>query len=250
MMKMVSRFRILLLMLLSATFVAHAADTLNEVDSLLKLYDKSQLMQRKVVGRMLLEIYDQSEILFYPSPTLSSSTPKDTVDLQVWFGAERYYTTNAYFDKALEYNRRAMPLAKKGQPDILATLLCDRCYALYKTSEHTKAIEAGKEAMHASRQAGNVMQLSRAYLYLGIVNYSMMNYDEAKVLVEKAILTNRKLGKNEQMHNTLGVACEIYTGAGEVERAIECGLQAVDEAQAIDYQPGVANHLREDSGTT
>ena len=99
--------------------------------------------------------------------------------------------------------------------------------------------------MRYCKQTGNLMQLSRAYLYLAIVNVqiSVENQPQAKEFILKAIETNKRLGMNRQLHNVLGVACEVFCASGEVEEAIEYGRQAVEAAEAIHYDAGVANHL-------
>ncbi|MCR4921386.1 MAG: response regulator [Bacteroidaceae bacterium] len=219
------------------------ADTLSEVDSLLNIYAEARGAERLSAGKQLLDIYTETAVFFGEPPTIGEEMPREEADMNVWFGTERFFVTVSYFTKALDFIEHAMPIAKDNNTDIHATLLCDQSYCLYKTSDYTHAIETAEEAVRLSKRTNNTMQLSRAYLYIALVNYSLRNYDEAVRWVEKSVEENARMDVNVQTHNVLGVACELYTGARQTERAIECGLQAVKAAEAIDYQPGVANHL-------
>ncbi len=219
------------------------ADIICRIDSLLNTYEQVEGKGKRDIGKQLLDIYAKADVFFSDAPTLSEQMPTDSINLIVWFGTERYFTTKSYYDKALPYNEMAMKLAKEGDTDIHATLLCDRAYCLFKQTEYSKSIAIGQEAARLSLQTKNWMQLSRAYLYMAIVNHSMRDYETAKQQIVKAIETNNRLGINIQTHNVLGVACEIFCSAREVDKAIEYGQQAVEAARAIEYQPGVANHL-------
>ena len=219
------------------------ADIICRIDSLLNTYEQVEGKGKRDIGKQLLDIYAKADVFFSDAPTLSEQMPTDSINLIVWFGTERYFTTKSYYDKALPYNEMAMKLAKEGDTDIHATLLCDRAYCLFKQTEYSKSIAIGQEAARLCLQTKNWMQLSRAYLYMAIVNHSMRDYETAKQQIVKAIETNNRLGINIQTHNVLGVACEIFCSAREVDKAIDYGQQAVEAARAIGYQPGVANHL-------
>ena len=218
-------------------------DSLTAVDSLLNLYNQSKGDARLSYGRQLLDIYAEGAVFFNDPPTLSGDESSELTDLKVWFGTERYYITNSYFAEAIGYIGKALPLAKQHDADMEATMLCDHSYCLFKTSDYTKAIEAGQKAIEKCQQTKNLMQLSRAYLYISLVNHALRNYDEAMALVDKSIQTNKQLGPNMQTHNALGIACEIYCSAMEIDKAIAYGQEAVEAARAIGYMPGVANHL-------
>ena len=223
------------------------ADRLHQVDSLLKVFELQPEPRRSAAASQLMSYFAKEDIFFEEAPTLAKGISREQQNLTIWFATERFYTTKAYYKEALGYIEKTLPLAKaKSTPkerDIYETMLCDKSYCLFKTSEYTEAIEAGREAVKLTQQSENWMQLSRAYLYLSLVNHSLRKYDEAKALVVKAIETNERLGLNIQTHNALGVACEIFCSAMEVDEAISYGKRAVEAARQIGYMPGVANHL-------
>lgn len=158
--------RIFLIIAVTVAPISSSAGTLENVDSLLKRYDKSHAKERIALGKQLLNIYEKGDALLFSMPEPDSRMPKDSVDLMVWFGANRFYTSNALFSEALTYNNRALPLAVKGHSDIHATLLCDKCYCQFKTGDYTEAIQTGKEAIHVSQRYNDRLSLSRAYLYI------------------------------------------------------------------------------------
>ncbi len=247
--------RIYLLWMLLAVCLCGRADTLSAVDSLLTLYGQSKGKARMEKGEELLKIYADYPVFFHESPTITSAMSDSEVDLIVWYATDRFYTVVAYYAEALEYNGRALPLlsdtdmpdrpteAPTQQQDFYATLLCDRSYCLFKTSDYDNAVETSKKALEVCRQTGNMVQLARAYLYIALVNHALQNHDEAIAQVQNAIKTNEQLGDDGQLHNALGIACEIFGSARQLDKAVEYGQRAVEMARQIGYQSGVANHL-------
>lgn len=233
----------------ATAMLAQAPEPLAHLDSLLHLYEDSKGNAQIEAGRQVLAYCNTQHVFFNETPQVDSKQPARLRDLSVWFAAERYLTTNSYYKEALDYIDKALgslPAGATGsssESDIHETLLCDRAYCLYKTSDYTAAVDAGREAMRLCQQSGNTLQLSRAYLYLSLVNHALRKHDEATILVVKAIETNEQSGDHVQLHNALGIACEIFCSAKEVDRAIEYGKRAVEEARKLDYLPGVANHL-------
>ena len=239
---MEKRYRLVLILML---FIASrsVATTLQQIDSLLAVYEESSVGRQQTASE-ILSLTASDAVFFDVQPQLRDGMSVEETDLIVLYSIERWMTTCSYFSEALRIILRALPLADKSGNDVLvATMLCDRAYCLYKTSDYTTAIEVAQQAVQFSQEINNDMQLSRAYLYLCLVNYGLRNYDEAVRLIERSIEINDNLGVNIQTHNTYGVACEIYCGAGQVEKAVEYGQKAVEAAQAVDYLPGVANHL-------
>ena len=252
-----------LLLLQTPSVEASTLDPVAKVDSLLQLFDISKGETRVQVGQEVLSFCTQQAIFFDEPPTIDGEMSVQQQNLHVWFAAERYLTTTSYYKEALPIIERALGEGAFGEGTTKATgaagatgnnggngsngihetLLCDKAYCLFKTSDYTHAVEAGQEAMRLCLQTGNTMQLSRAYLYLSLVNHALRKYDEAKTLVVKAIETNEQMGDNMQLHNALGIACEIFCSAMEIDQAIEYGKRAVEAARVIDYLPGVANHM-------
>ena len=219
------------------------ADVISTVDSLLTLYQKAPTKEKYEKGRQLMDIYEQYDAFHEEPPRYVPTLPADSLNLAVWFATECFYYNYAYFAECIDYCRRALPLAKDHHPHIYATLLCDLGYSLHKTGQSPEAIKTERRAVEASQKAGNLLQLSRAYLYLAIVNLNTEQFDDAKWFVEKAIETNDRMGVNGNTHNTLGIACDVYGQAGDTRRAIAFGKRAVEAARAIGFDEGVANHL-------
>ncbi len=219
------------------------ADVIATADSLLSIYQKATAQQKYQQGLPLMEIYRQNDAYHDEEPHYAATLPPDSLDLAVWFGAACLYYNYGYFEESTAYSRRALPLAEKHHPHIYATVLCDLGYTLYKTGQSAEATRIEHQAVEASKQADNLLQLSRAYLYLAIINLSAKQYDEAKWFVQKAIETNDEMGLNGNTHNTLGIACDIYGQAGDAAQAIDYGKRAVEAAREIGFDAGVVNHL-------
>ncbi len=231
------------------------ADTLAEVDSLLQVYEKSKGEKRTDVGQELMTIYTDFPVFFNESLTIDESMNAKERDFIVWYSTERFYTSCAYYSEALRYNDMAltftesiqMPESPGSAPtlhqNLYATLLCDRVYCLFKTSDYMQAIEQSERAIGVCQQTGNKLQLARAYLYISLVNHALQNHEEAIQQVESAIRLNEQIGDKSQLHNTLGIACEIFCSARQPDKAVGYGLRAVEVAREMNFQSGVANHL-------
>ncbi|MBQ8127879.1 MAG: response regulator [Prevotella sp.] len=226
-----------------AAVAGRAADNpVATVDSLLALYDAADRGQKAELARRLVSLCIEGDEVVDSLPLPPASAPADSVDLRVWFAADRFYYNTAYFDRALSYIDRAMPLAGS-HSEIRATMMSDRAYLLYKTGQVSEATEAAQEAVKYAQQEGRLLQQSRAYLYLACINISLRLPAEATDFVEKAIETNARLGLNNNTHNALGIACEVYSFAGDTARAIDYGWQAVEAAKAVGSSAGAVNHL-------
>lgn len=218
------------------------ATPLLTVDSLLNDYLRAP-EQYYQLGQHIVDLCLGDDPLNDRQLRIDNSLPEDSANLLVFFAAERYYFIHSYFDKSLEYIGRALPLSEDGNEEIHATLLCDNCYCLFKQGNMTEAAQAGQKAMEFCLGHDQPMQLARSYLYLAIVNYSIPQIEQAKQFVEKALSIDHSMGTNKNTHNILGIACEIYSFAGETQRAIDYGIEAVEAARAIGYDEGVVNHL-------
>ena len=234
-------------MLLLVSQSASATVLPQTVDSLLEAYKITPPTNRnsakEVVARQIVDLCMECEMLIETPLEIRKGMPADSMNLMVFFAAARYYYYNAYFAECLDYVEQALPLAANNDMTLHATLLCDRCYCLFKQGRMTEAIEAGQQAMQFCLNLGPSVYLARAYLYLAICNNGLPNPPQAKAFIQKAIEVDEQIGTNNNSHNILGVASEIYAIGQEPERAIVYGERAIEAARAIGYKEGVVNHL-------
>ena len=228
-----------------APLTSLAANTIETVDSLLQAYTKAHPSEKGQLARQLIDFCLGDDQLTGALLTPDQLNPADgaATDLIVNFAAERFYYSNSYFAESLHHIDQALPLADDAAPALQAFLLCDRSYCLFKQGQLSQAATAGEAAMQFCLAHNQTLQLARAYLYLAIVNYGIPQIDEAIHFVEKAMATDKNLGTNVNSHNILGIACEIYSYAGQTDRAVECGQQAVEAAKAIGCPSCVVNHM-------
>lgn len=234
---------IALCLLLFTCLSSSAASQIETTDSLLHAYHRASTTNKHKMAQQLIDFCLADDQLTPKELLLTPSMPADSIDFLVNYAVERFYYSKAYFAECLQHIGLALPLAENNNPELHAMLLCDRGYCLFKQGQLTQAATACQKAMQYCQQQGCTMQLARAYLYLAIVNYGIPQIDEAKRFVEKAIETDRSMGTNQNTHNILGIACEIYSYAGQTDLAVSYGEQAVKAARAIGYEEGVVNHL-------
>ena len=214
---------ILLAVLQPGTMAATSTTPIHNVDSLLSVYEKAKKADKATLGRQILSLCLADDQLFHIDRQPDKNMPLDTLNLLVWMAAERYYYNNSYFKESLSMIDKALPLSIKNNPEYHATLLCDRGYCLFKTGRNNEAIDAEMEAERISKRHGQLLPLARSYNYLAIINLSLGCLDEAKHFVQKAIDTDRLTGSDQNTHNYLGIACEVYNVAKEPDIAIRYG---------------------------
>lgn len=229
--------------MLSGTLTAKSVtNPVHVVDSLLAAYSTASRSNKAAIGDRLIKLcLDDDNLLSIQRKT--TSLPSDTLDFLVWLAAERFYYNNSYFKESLALIDKALTLAAGNAPEYHAMLLCDRGYCLFKTSRNKEATEAELKAERFSKKHGLLLPQARAYNYLTIINLSLGYIDEAKHFVQKAIDTDHLTGSDQNTHNYLGIACEVYNVANEPDMAISYGRQAVEAARDIGYTAGVVNHL-------
>lgn len=237
-------FVLCVLLLSSACTLAAKSgdDPIHTVDSLLDAYSSASRSNKAAIADRLIKLCQADDNLL-SIQRKTTSLKSDTLDFFVWLAAERFYYNNSYFKESLALIDKALPLAPGNAPEYHAMLLCDRGYCLFKTSRNKEATEAELEAERFSKKHGLLLPQARAYNYQAIINLSLGYIDEAKHFVQKAIDTDRLTGSDQNTHNYLGIACEVYNVANEPDMAISYGRQAVEAARAIGFTPGVVNHL-------
>ena len=234
---------VLCALLLTSTLAAKSvANPVHAVDSLLAAYSSASRSNKADIGDRLIKLCMADDNLL-SIQRKTTSLHSDTLDFFVWLAAERFYYNNSYFKESIGFIDKALPLATANAPEYHATLLCDRGYCLFKTGHNTEATEAELKAERFSKKHGLLLPQARAYNYLAIINLSLGSIDEAKHFVQKAIDTDRLTGSDQNTHNYLGIACEVFSVAKEPDMAISYGRRAVEAARAIGYTAGVVNHL-------
>ena len=73
-------------------------------DSLLQRYAQADRDEKPALGRKLIDIFDSSDAFLDDKPQLSARLPEDSIDLVVYYAANRFYVINAYYTEALSYN--------------------------------------------------------------------------------------------------------------------------------------------------
>ena len=218
------------------------------VDSLIAEYEKAGHHDKyKLEGKIIPACLKGDEVV--DSLPLHPDLSEKELDLLLYFAADRFYYNVSDFKKSIDYIQWVIDHTQQEdkltdeQQMIRATALADKAYILFKLSKMEEATEAAKEAVKYAKQHDNLLQLSRAYLYHSIINYGLRRPDEAIEFVELAIQTNNKLGLNNNTHNAYGIACEIYSFAQKMDKAIEYGQKAVKAAEEVGSFPGAVNHL-------
>ena len=214
-----------------------------EVDSLLNVYAKASLSQKHVIGRQLFEIFHANHVFMDAVPPLSTSMKEDSLNFMVWYGSERFFFVHSYFRESLLYANKALSLAESNDLLIYATLLVDQGYTLYKNGLLSVAAEAAEKSVSLCQRINEKLQLSRAYLYLALINYRLRQLDDARFFLQKALKATDKLETPYDLQQTYDVASEIYFELGELSEAGRYAKKAIDLLRASKQYSFLPIHL-------
>ena len=225
------------------TFSEARSGVVEDVNTLLEEYGKVSYKNKYKIGKQLYEIFHTNHVFMDSIAPLRPNMLEDSLNFMVWYGSERFYFEYAYYRESLQYANKALPMADVNDLLIYATLLADRGCSLYKLGIMSEAAESVEDAVRISQRIGDNFQLSRAYLYLAMVNYSLQQLDDARFFLHKALDATDDLDNPIDLQNVYAVASDLYIEAGKLRIAGLYAQKAIDMLYAAKRYKEIPRHL-------
>jgi CHAT domain-containing protein len=137
-----------------------------------------------------------------------------------------------HFDETIDWTDTAyQAAAREGFGNTTRTALCNLGWAYYKLGELNKALELNLEGEKQSHQAGNVVQGLYCTTNLGYVYASQGDLPRAKQAYLSALDHATKIASKEGIYNAQRALALVFVADGELDEAHKYSSEAIETAQ-------------------
>ncbi len=141
---------------------------------------------------------------------------------------------------SMEYYLKALDLYERiGNNYFMAMCYNSLAVAYLENKQYNKAIEYAKKSYDTNKDVGAVLELAYPLTNLALASWALGNYDEAELYYNEAIALQEKKGERLALISLKNDLANIYLNQGKTNRAQKLALATYQEADSIDYLPGI-----------
>ena len=210
------------------------ADAIGAADSVLEHFETSPRGGSFESANAFFALLDR-EGLTDSLVTFSASTPKQTLQQQVWYWAAEFYYDKQEYAKAAVYGLKALPLCQGGKDRTLEGDCLSILSLIYvRQGDFTEAARYAKLCNEIDLAGGDADVISSSFNTLAGIYLSARQPKEAEQYILKAIDYSRQTDNLKRRAVLFGMASEIYHLLNQDETALDYATQAYD----IDREAG------------
>ena len=210
------------------------ADAIGAADSVLEHFETSPRGGSFESANAFFALLDR-EGLTDSLVTFSASTPKQTLQQQVWYWAAEFYYDKQEYAKAAVYGLKALPLCQGGKDRTLEGDCLSILSLIYvRQGDLTEAARYAKLCNEIDLAGGDADVISSSFNTLAGIYLSARQPKEAEQYILKAIDYSRQTDNLKRRAVLFGMASEIYHLLNQDETALDYATQAYD----IDREAG------------
>ena len=210
------------------------ADAIGAADSVLEHFETSPGGGSFESANAFFALLDR-EGLTDSLVTFSASTPKQTLQQQVWYWAAEFYYDKQEYAKAAVYGLKALPLCQGGKDRTLEGDCLSILSLIYvRQGDFTEAARYAKLCNEIDLAGGDADVISSSFNTLAGIYLSARQPKEAEQYILKAIDYSRQTDNLKRRAVLFGMASEIYHLLNQDETALDYATQAYD----IDREAG------------
>ena len=210
------------------------ADAIGAADSVLEHFETSPGGGSFESANAFFALLDR-EGLTDSLVTFSASTPKQTLQQQVWYWAAEFYYDKQEYAKAAVYGLKALPLCQGGKDRTLEGDCLSILSLIYvRQGDLTEAARYAKLCNEIDLAGGDADVISSSFNTLAGIYLSARQPKEAEQYILKAIDYSRQTDNLKRRAVLFGMASEIYHLLNQDETALDYATQAYD----IDREAG------------
>ena len=210
------------------------ADAIGAADSVLEHFETSPGGGSFESANAFFALLDR-EGLTDSLVTFSASTPKQTLQQQVWYWAAEFYYDKQEYAKAAVYGLKALPLCQGGKDRTLEGDCLSILSLIYvRQGDFTEAARYAKLCNEIDLAGGDADVISSSFNTLAGRYLSARQPKEAEHYILKAIDYSRQTDNLKRRAVLFGMASEIYHLLNQDETALDYATQAYD----IDREAG------------
>ncbi|MEC8831978.1 MAG: sensor histidine kinase [Bacteroidota bacterium] len=141
---------------------------------------------------------------------------------------------------SMEYYLKALDLYERiGNNYFMAMCYNSLAVAYLENKQYNKAIEYAKKSYDTNKDVGAVLELAYPLTNLALASWALGKYDEAELYYNEAIALQEKKGERLALISLKNDLANIYLNQGKTNRAEKLALTTYQEADSIDYLPGI-----------
>jgi tetratricopeptide (TPR) repeat protein len=213
--------------------------------------DNRALTYLKMKGDGALALYANIEAQDAYKKAIEAAKWDDSVDLEtlteLYVCLGRVYELNSDFDEALENYKALENLAvEKQEKNVELTALISQAL-IYSVPSSEFNLSLGMMIVEKARTIAEEINQREALAKLHWISMNLNRFNQspkdAQQDGEKAILLARELNLEEQLAYSLNDASHAYSMSGEMDRAREVALEAIELWEKLDDLPMLADGL-------
>jgi tetratricopeptide (TPR) repeat protein len=132
------------------------------------------------------------------------------------------YHNLGYYDKALQYHKKALNISEKLKNDMNIAIEYTRIGLIYyRKGQYDEALQYHKKALQIYEKLKDRRFIASNYGDIGLVHYKKGQYDEALQYHNKALEINEELKDRVNIARDYGNIGDVYSGKGQYDEALQ-----------------------------
>lgn len=221
---------VLFLLLASAPICAASTD-IATVEKQISEYDASSGNEYITIANNVMQLFHEAKITD-EAMKFEASTPRDSVNQQVWYWASEYFYAHQAYPQALKYGLQALPLCNNDEDRANYLSLISLIY--FRQSNYEQAANYAKQCYKLDEKSGDPDVMSSSLNTLAGIYIGANQPKEAEQYILKAIELAKQANNPARMAVLNGMASEVYHALGNGKEA----LKYINEACNIEQKLG------------
>ncbi len=143
-------------------------------------------------------------------------------------------------DLSLEYYLKALEMYRKIGNDYFVAMSYNSVAAAYiEKNEFDKAFEYAKKSLEGYNTIGARLDKGYPLTNMALASWALGNFDDAELYYNQAITLQEERGERLAQISLKNDLANIYLKQGKVDRAEALALTTYEEAEQIDFLPGI-----------
>ena len=196
------------------------------VEHLLKVYDGQDRTEQVATANKIFALLHREE-LTDSLIKASNSTPKDSLNMLVWYWAGEHLWTTQDYTEGLRYAEKALPLTYR-LGDLPLQSDCEHLVGLFyfRQSDYEKAVSHVSKALDIDKSEGDKSRMGSSLNTLAGICLAAKQLDEGEIYILEAIRICEEANDSNLLPIRYGMASEIYHAKGDDARSLDYARHA------------------------
>ena len=196
------------------------------VEQLLQVYDGQDRSEQVATANKIFALLHREE-LTDSLIKATNSTPKDSLNMLVWYWAGEHLWTTQDYTQGLRYAEKALPLTYR-LGDLSLQSYCERLVGLFyfRQSDYEKAVSHVSKALDIDKSEGDKSRMGSSLNTLAGICLAAKQLGEGEKYILEAIRICEEANDSNLLPIRYGMASEIYHAKGDDARSLDYARHA------------------------